>query len=238
MINYEKFDPRKAVTLVDLIAKGTAFCEALGCNHFAYLLLHPPIRNKIRDEIILTNYPDEWVSRYVKRKYRYYDPIALIYKQSRSPFFWGQQESLKHMKKAERAVMHEARAFGLFEGYAIPTAGPEGDFGGLTVCCKDQSDVNGLVSEKEELLQFFSAQFHAAAVGILFSGNDNQPARLTSREQEVLCWAAEGCSSEATAKHMGLSAPTVNYHISNSCQKLGASNKIQAVALAIKLGYI
>nr|WP_320141396.1 LuxR family transcriptional regulator [uncultured Cohaesibacter sp.] len=238
MINYDKFDTRKATSRVELIAKGTAFCKSLGCNHFAYLLLRPPTRNKTRDEVILTNYPDEWVSRYIKRNYKYYDPVALIYKKSRLPFFWGQQESFKPMKKAERAVMHEARAFGLFEGYAIPTAGPEGDFGGLTVCCKDQSDVKGLVSENEELLQFFSAQFHAAAVRILFGRNDNQPVHLTSREQEVLCWAAEGCSSDATAKHMGLSAPTVNYHISNSCLKLGASNKIQAVALAIKLGYI
>ena len=45
----------------------------------------------------------------IKRNYKYYDPVALIYKKSRLPFFWGQQESFKPMKKAERAVMHEAR---------------------------------------------------------------------------------------------------------------------------------
>jgi DNA-binding CsgD family transcriptional regulator len=58
---------------------------------------------------------------------------------------------------------------------------------------------------------------------------------LTTREKEVLTWTAEGYSSEEVAARLGLSASAVNYHITNSCRKLGASNKIQAVALAIRM---
>jgi DNA-binding CsgD family transcriptional regulator len=52
---------------------------------------------------------------------------------------------------------------------------------------------------------------------------------------EVLTWTAEGYSSEAVAKRLGLSTSAVNYHITNCCRKLGASNKTQAVALAIRM---
>jgi DNA-binding CsgD family transcriptional regulator len=61
---------------------------------------------------------------------------------------------------------------------------------------------------------------------------------LTTREREVLTWTADGYSSEAVAARLGLSASAINYHVTNCCRKLGASNKIQAVALAIRMNLL
>ncbi len=59
---------------------------------------------------------------------------------------------------------------------------------------------------------------------------------ITFREKEVLRWAAEGKTSHETAKIMGISERTVNFHINNSVAKLGSTNRVQAVVKAAMLG--
>ena len=222
----------------ELIARGTAFFKSIGSNNFAYILLRPPNNMKFKGDYILSDYPDEWVSRYIERNYRLYDPVTKTYGQSRLPFFWGGRTSVERLPKAERAILHEARAFHLMEGYAVPTAGPECDFGGLCMSVDAEGAAAELVAENTERIQLFAAQFHAAAIRILTGRDASKTLSLTAREREVLSWAAEGYSSEATAERLGLTAPTVNYHIANFCRKLGAANKVQAVALAVRQGLI
>lgn len=61
---------------------------------------------------------------------------------------------------------------------------------------------------------------------------------LTSREQEVLLWAAQGKTSEDTAGILSISRDTVESHIKSCIAKLDAANKTQAVVKAIFHGYI
>ncbi|WP_346897757.1 LuxR family transcriptional regulator [uncultured Roseibium sp.] len=218
----------------ELIARGTEISRSFGSSRFAYLLLRAPHSKLVAGAYIVTDYPDEWVSRYVVRNFRFLDPVAKTYRRARLPFFWGDDESFAHMSKAQRAMMHEARAFGLVEGYATPTAGPEGDLGGVCLSVDTRHGAEEMVAESVARIQLFAARFHAAAVRLLLDQAETPAVNLTRRELEVLSWAAEGYSSEATADRMGLTAPTVNYHIANCGRKLGARNKIQAVALAVR----
>jgi LuxR family transcriptional regulator len=61
---------------------------------------------------------------------------------------------------------------------------------------------------------------------------------LSSRECEVLRWAAEGKTAYESGVILGLTERTVNFHISRSIEKLNASNKTNAVAKAILMGLI
>jgi two-component system, NarL family, response regulator LiaR len=63
-------------------------------------------------------------------------------------------------------------------------------------------------------------------------------ADLSQREQEVLALMTEGLSNEEIAERLVISPATARHHVSACIQKLGASNRAQASALAVKLGLV
>lgn len=66
----------------------------------------------------------------------------------------------------------------------------------------------------------------------------SRTAPLSRREQEVLRWGADGKTSEETAKIMGISLDTINYHYKTIKDKTHTTNKAQAIAHAIIKGHI
>jgi NarL family two-component system response regulator LiaR len=63
-------------------------------------------------------------------------------------------------------------------------------------------------------------------------------ADLSPREQEVLALMVEGLSNEEIAGRLVISPATARHHVSACIQKLGASNRAQASAMAVKLGLV
>jgi NarL family two-component system response regulator LiaR len=57
---------------------------------------------------------------------------------------------------------------------------------------------------------------------------------LSNREKQVLALVAEGLSNEEIAARLVISPATARHHVSACIQKLGAANRAQAAALAIK----
>jgi DNA-binding CsgD family transcriptional regulator len=56
---------------------------------------------------------------------------------------------------------------------------------------------------------------------------------LTPREREVLSWVARGKSAWEVAQILHITGRTVEEHVHNVVRKLGASNRTQAVAIAL-----
>lgn len=229
---------RSVSTRSELADRANAFAESIGSKHFSYMLLRAPKGMIAGNERAISDCPDEWISRYVERNHMFHDPLVRLVGQSRLPFAWGYRGFDARLSKAERLVMHEARTFGIMEGYAVPVAGPEGDVGGVNFCVERPGAAAEIAAESAARIQLFAAEFHAAAIRILVGDDPHPVDDLTAREREVLSWAAEGFSSEATAERIGLTSATVNYHIARTCRKLGAANKIQAVALALRRALI
>ncbi|HLR52095.1 MAG TPA: response regulator transcription factor [Candidatus Avamphibacillus sp.] len=61
---------------------------------------------------------------------------------------------------------------------------------------------------------------------------------LTKRECEVLQLMSEGRSNRAVAESLYISEKTVKNHVSNILQKMGATDRTQAVISAIKKGWV
>ena len=57
---------------------------------------------------------------------------------------------------------------------------------------------------------------------------------LTLREREVLWWAAKGKSALDIAGILRITKRTVDEHIQNAGRRLGAANRTQAVAIALR----
>lgn len=59
------------------------------------------------------------------------------------------------------------------------------------------------------------------------------PARITQRECEILRWVRQGKSNQQIAAELGISPLTVKNHVQKILRKMGASNRAQAVSMAI-----
>jgi DNA-binding CsgD family transcriptional regulator len=57
---------------------------------------------------------------------------------------------------------------------------------------------------------------------------------LTLREREVLWWASQGKSALDIADILRINKRTVDEHVQNAVRRLGASNRTQAVAIALR----
>jgi DNA-binding response OmpR family regulator len=61
---------------------------------------------------------------------------------------------------------------------------------------------------------------------------------LTSREIETLTWSARGKTSAEIATILGLTKRTIDFHLDNAKNKLGAETRVQAVVRATSTGLI
>jgi len=61
---------------------------------------------------------------------------------------------------------------------------------------------------------------------------------LTQREQEVLELLAEGLPNKAIAAQLGISDQTVKFHVASISAKLGATNRTEAVRIALRRGLL
>jgi two-component system response regulator DesR len=57
---------------------------------------------------------------------------------------------------------------------------------------------------------------------------------LTQRERDVLRLLSEGCSNDGVGKELFISAETVRTHVRKAMDKLGADNRTEAVATALR----
>lgn len=61
---------------------------------------------------------------------------------------------------------------------------------------------------------------------------------LTERELDVLHWIVTGLNNTQIATHLGVSPATIKSHVSHILAKLGASSRVEAVALAMRHGLV
>ncbi len=66
----------------------------------------------------------------------------------------------------------------------------------------------------------------------------DMPEGLTEREMDVLRAAAQGQANKTIAANLGISAQTVQVHLRNIFGKMGVNSRSEAVARAIKYGWI
>jgi len=62
--------------------------------------------------------------------------------------------------------------------------------------------------------------------------------RLTPREVDVLCAAAEGASNAQIGRQLWVTEQTVKFHLSNIYRKMGVSNRTEAMRRAIARGLV
>lgn len=209
----------------------------IGFEKFTYWLLWPSEGPRV--PLYLTSYPTDWTKHYLKSDFKSHDIIANCSAVSFRPFLWSDVRNRLPLTKAQKLVFEDGNDFGLKCGGSIPIHGPKDAKATFTVA----SDVSEQEFEKLFLARRHELQLIAtyAHEKIMLLGLDKVPTgsiKLTPREIEVLTWSARGKTRWEIGVILRISEDTVKKHIENASQKLDASNKTHAIAVAIVHGLI
>jgi LuxR family quorum sensing-dependent transcriptional regulator len=191
-------------------------------------------RRQVLGHVLLEHWPAEWMSRYSTRGYMFCDPAVAHAKSNVTPFFWNEVDpSFKDDPMAHR-VMGEASEFGLGEGFMAPLLTLDGQavlfsLGGAHLEIRPDT---------RAMLTLIASYAIARAIMIKQEPPASQPVRLSAREREALQWAAEGKNDWEIGEVMNISEHGADKHMRSIRTKLGAINRTQAVAEAIRRGLI
>lgn len=206
--------------------------EAFGVSRFAYLSTSPG------DEpwYFETNYPSEWVERYVDKSYVEVDVVPLHSRRTPAPFNWRSALALPQYGAEAEEVFHDSAAFGIHDGYSIPIHGG-GGFALVSMAVDDPSMFRRSARGELYALQLLGLHFHLACERAAAKAPPPS-VTLTPREREVLSWAAKGKTAWEIAHILHLAERTVVFHMENAKTKLGAATRSHAVVRAVGLGLI
>lgn len=105
----------------------------------------------------------------------------------------------------------------------------------------------GFLPKSEPLERVVAAVRTAAAGGVTFTARQLEQATaaaaeddgpLTERELEVLQLLVDGASTEGIATALTLSVHTIRNHVRNLTEKLGATSRVEAIAMAHRRGLV
>lgn len=134
-----------------------------------------------------------------------------------------------------------------FNAFVIRLRGRSLPFSGIVFPVRLGASANGYAVFTASYLDLNSEiiiQLHLQATAALANmlqqeERNGRPAELlTEREIACLQMAGDGHISEEIAEKLGLSVHTVNAYLGTATTKLDSVNRIQAIAKAIRLGYI
>lgn len=110
-------------------------------------------------------------------------------------------------------------------GYVLKTASPVEIIQAVRDVHEGKSAIQQAIAQK--IVAFVTHQKNEAPIDA-----------LTDREMEVLIALSKGLTNKAIATQLGISDRTVQGHIAHIFDKLGVSNRTEAVMRAISLGWI
>ncbi len=184
-------------------------------------------------DAINVSYPSEWIAMYIAQREHERDPIFRANFRSFKLQYFGDILECAECPKDRRAVAND---FGIVEGYVNGirdhnnTAGSMICFSGRKVARERRS---------EAILELLVPHLHQAFTRIsALPLATKRAVSLSPKEQEVLAWLAAGKSTWDISVLLAISERTVKFHVANILQKLDASNRAHAVAIAVERGMV
>jgi len=198
----------------------------------AYLIAYHPAAGLTS----LDRRPQEWMVHYNREGYLHFDPIVEAAMRGGPSFTWGDCFGQSKLPAKKKALLLQARDFGLSEGF---NCAARNDDYSATTCCYYGSGSRRFWDSMRENKK--SMEMIAAAgqqkLASLVAGDADIPS-LAPREKECLTWAAVGKTNDEIGTILSLSENTVNGYLRSAATKLGVRSKIHAVAKAIQLKLI
>jgi DNA-binding CsgD family transcriptional regulator len=186
----------------------------------------------------LLTYSEDWINHYKSNRYEMIDPVIKLGSRSLLPLDWAK---LPRKNPRVQKLFGESQDFGVGkQGITVPLRGPVNGIWGLFTATSDDTDGEWKQRHYELLrdLVHIAYYIHQRAYEMHIKNENIDLNTITRRESEALSWSAEGKSIEDISVLMAISAETVKAHLDSARHKLGALNRVHAVAKAIRAGLI
>ena len=199
----------------------------------------PTFRSRALDDpFVVVTYEKDWVAHYIQSNYAAVDPVVSTGARSLLPVDWSRFD--RSNRKVVK-MFNESREAGVgAQGLTIPLRGAENGMWALFSVTSNDSD-REWTSHRQAIiadLVLIAHFLHQKASELHASGEIVDLNAITRRETEALSWTSEGNSVADIATLMRISAETVKAHLDSARFKLGALNRVHAVAKAIRHGLI
>jgi DNA-binding CsgD family transcriptional regulator len=182
--------------------------------------------------VLAGDFQRDWAARYLSRDYIGHSRIAEELLLNTSPYSWDEVLSRNDVSPAQRRIREEARDHGLEQGLFTPVRWSDGSYAAVVLAGPDARLEDPFLRTMVEVL----SAYYASEARRLMKPTKVRP--LTARQRECLQWVRVGKSSTSIAEILGISAETVNEHISQACRKLRVGTRVQAVVEASAAGFL
>jgi LuxR family quorum sensing-dependent transcriptional regulator len=226
----------RARNLADVSAQVLRHVAPFGVEHMVATTIpgsHSSRREQL-GQLLLNRWPEEWANRYASRGYVAHDATIRRVISSPEPFFWSELDPLVRDDLSARRVMDEATEFNLNEGFTLSLQTLDRQAVLFSVGGRHleiHQDTRGMLT--------LVANYAISRAIMLKQGSPAaKPVALSAREREALQWASEGKNDWEIGEVMSISEHGADKHMRSVRAKLGAINRTQAVAEAIRRGLI
>ncbi len=235
MLRFEEFveQSRRIETIPEL---ASSFAQAIRDEGYENCIL-TSIRGQKVGQVAWYDFPEGYADAYIDRRWERIDPVLACTLRALRPFSWGDVIRATELSKEQHTFMEECRELQVHSGLVFPFHGPgqRVDVMSISRRLKDPPAPERANMLHAVSLQAWTRYLELSNEGI-FAKAEN--AVLTPREIEVLRWCKEGKTRRDIQEILSISRQTVDFHLSNIMTKLGASNHISAVVIALQHGLI
>jgi DNA-binding CsgD family transcriptional regulator len=175
--------------------------------------------------------PEGWWEEYHELSRGKFRPMLFLAATSMAMHTWTEARRMFQPIGVDNWTYDLALKHGMRDGLSCPVGGR------WVVAFWSRRDLSNLVTRQMRILIYAAAGYGALRLEQLVDADPNRVGphvHLTPRELAVLRSAAAGVTFREAAEAYGIGEETVRSHLKNAQSKLGARNRTQAVAEALR----
>lgn len=220
-----------AESVDELQALGVAYAAELGFNGFLYGQQGRAVF-EYKPPLIISDFSLEWMKEYQARDAISIDPLVRHSMTRNTPLTWDAATAL-HADRAGVLLMKDASDFDMRSGVVAPIRGYFQERSIVSMHSDIRpKEMQSFFNSYQGDITLFALHYHESLTRIMRMLTPI--IKLTKREREVLQAAADGKDTSCIATILGISEATVLAHFTGVFRKLGAENRVHAVAIALQ----
>jgi LuxR family transcriptional regulator, quorum-sensing system regulator CviR len=199
----------------------------------AFLGNHDSAKGIVPVHGVNVSFPEDWVSEFMQNHIQ----TDVVVKENFQNYKLQKWSDTKMRLEEKKEVLSLCLDFGMTDGYSHGVKPMFTDKNGSMFCFSGPSlECN---TRCEAMLEVVVPHLHLALSHLFnIEPRNAMNIAISAREKEVLDWLKQGKTSWDISVILGISQRTVNFHVYNIMEKLGATNRPQAVAIATRFGLI
>lgn len=182
--------------------------------------------------VLVSDWPADFRTVYLNEKLYLADPVVIALRTGHDLVLPDQVEALARDQPRGKTILARKREAGIPLPTALMISQGSARIGSVSVARRE-----ALSPSETQALREIGPQLHRAAVRCM-AGRAARDHGITPREIDCIAWTAEGKTAWEIGQILSITERTVTAHLTSAMERLGATNRSHAVAIAVRIGLI